>query len=270
MNDTHSFQKPNKQGRDGIKGGGAIRPPAQKDRPVFGADGLWRGFLAYPWEAVIRRQLFKRNLGRCFSAVDDRGHPRAATAMLGACPVSSWASLTPGWCLHPFADPIIFLFIGGFIIARAMTLHHLDRRFALAILRFAALAGARQDSGRFWPGNCRCFDVDIQLGGHRYDDAYCFGDTPRHPGDEQAGRWTIRDIQELMETPFAAGLLLMTAFAASVGGIGTPIGTPPNLIGIGLINRLLGVDINFFQWMSLGVPLCVAMYGVLLRPLSAA
>ncbi|MEK6729156.1 MAG: SLC13 family permease, partial [Planctomycetota bacterium] len=42
-----------------------------------------------------------------------------------------------------------------------------------------------------------------------------------------------------------------------------PIGTPPNLIGIGLINRLIGVDINFFQWMSLGVPLCVVMYGVL-------
>ena len=57
--------------------------------------------------------------------------------------------------------------------------------------------------------------------------------------------------------------MLMVAFSASVGGISTPIGTPTNLIGIGLIKKLTGMDINFFQWMTIGMPLCAVMYGVL-------
>lgn len=57
--------------------------------------------------------------------------------------------------------------------------------------------------------------------------------------------------------------MLMAAYGASIGGIGTPVGTPPNLIGIGMINRLLNIRISFFQWMILAVPLVVVMYIVL-------
>ena len=49
-------------------------------------------------------------------------------------------------------------------------------------------------------------------------------------------------------------MMLMAAFGASIGGIGTPIGTPPNLIGIGMLSRIAGIEISFFQWMLLGVP----------------
>jgi sodium-dependent dicarboxylate transporter 2/3/5 len=58
-------------------------------------------------------------------------------------------------------------------------------------------------------------------------------------------------------------MMLMVAYAASIGGIGTPVGSPPNLIGLGLIRNLAGVDIGFFQWMALAVPLLVVM-GVVL------
>ena len=58
-------------------------------------------------------------------------------------------------------------------------------------------------------------------------------------------------------------MMLIAAFGASIGGIGTPIGTPPNLIGIGMLNRIAGVQITFFQWMLLGVPIVVLLFGFL-------
>jgi sodium-dependent dicarboxylate transporter 2/3/5 len=58
-------------------------------------------------------------------------------------------------------------------------------------------------------------------------------------------------------------MVLMVAYAASIGGIGTPVGSPPNLIGIGLIRRTTGVDISFFRWMALMVPMLAVMAAVL-------
>ena len=55
---------------------------------------------------------------------------------------------------------------------------------------------------------------------------------------------------------FGTGMMLMAAYAASAGGIGTPVGTPPNLIGIAMIEKFCGVKIPFFQWMSLQSPCC--------------
>ena len=42
--------------------------------------------------------------------------------------------------------------------------------------------------------------------------------------------------------------MLMTSFAASIGGLATPIGTPPNVIGLGFIRQLVGVEFPFFKW----------------------
>ncbi|MBI5881732.1 MAG: anion permease, partial [Elusimicrobia bacterium] len=56
-------------------------------------------------------------------------------------------------------------------------------------------------------------------------------------------------------------LLLMLAFAASVGGMATPVGTPPNLIGMGMLERLAGTKLSFLDWMRMGVPLSLASLG---------
>jgi sodium-dependent dicarboxylate transporter 2/3/5 len=58
--------------------------------------------------------------------------------------------------------------------------------------------------------------------------------------------------------------MLICAFGASVGGIGTPIGTPPNLIGIGMLQRISHVDVSFFEWMALGVPVVILLFGFLI------
>jgi len=59
---------------------------------------------------------------------------------------------------------------------------------------------------------------------------------------------------------YATALMLMTSFAASIGGLATPIGTPPNVIGIGFIRQLGGAEISFFKWMMIGFPAVVLMF----------
>jgi sodium-dependent dicarboxylate transporter 2/3/5 len=59
---------------------------------------------------------------------------------------------------------------------------------------------------------------------------------------------------------FALAAMLMTSFSASIGGLGTPVGSPPNLIGIGMLERFAGVHVTFFQWMAIGVPALVLMF----------
>jgi len=67
----------------------------------------------------------------------------------------------------------------------------------------------------------------------------------------------------VQEWPYATGMMLMVAYSASLGGIVTPVGTPPNLIGIGLIRAATGMEISFFRWMSLTIPLFLIMIVVL-------
>jgi len=71
------------------------------------------------------------------------------------------------------------------------------------------------------------------------------------PAHEQARR-AVRQ--------FALGLMLLTSFGASVGGMATPVGTPPNLIGIGMLDRIAHVHISFFQWMARGLPLVIILF----------
>jgi sodium-dependent dicarboxylate transporter 2/3/5 len=59
---------------------------------------------------------------------------------------------------------------------------------------------------------------------------------------------------------YATAMLLITSFAASIGGLATPIGTPPNVIGLGFIRKVIGAEITFFEWMMIGVPIVVVLF----------
>jgi sodium-dependent dicarboxylate transporter 2/3/5 len=67
----------------------------------------------------------------------------------------------------------------------------------------------------------------------------------------------------MIDPRYGSALMLMTSFAASVGGLATPVGTPPNIIGIGFIRSQVGVDVPFFSWMLLGVPTVLVLFGFL-------
>lgn len=190
--------------------------------------------------------------------------PLPVTAMLGASLCVVFGVADARKVFAPFADPIIFLFIGGFIVARAMTLHRLDRRFALAILSLRWVGGNRARI-------LGAFGIVTAIISMRVSNSaatammmpIAMGVLHALRGTRQSDRDPPGISLKLQDDPFSTGIMLMTAFSASVGGICTPIGTPPNLIGIGLINTLVGVEINFFQWMAIGIPLCIVMYGML-------
>ena len=176
--------------------------------------------------------------------------PMAITAFLGVAVAVMLGVAPPTEAFAPFADPLIFVFIGTFMIARAIFLHGLDRRFAFAII---GLRGIGANRGRvlaafavvtgaisMWISNtatvAMMYPIALSL-------------------------LAVLDAHGEGSRRYAAVLLLSAAFAASVGGLGTPVGTPPNLIGIGFIRRETGVELPFFTWMALGTPVVVVLLG---------
>ncbi|MBI3621690.1 MAG: DASS family sodium-coupled anion symporter [Nitrospirae bacterium] len=176
--------------------------------------------------------------------------PLPATALLGPllCVVLGVTDVKTAFA--PFANPIIFLFIGSFMLARALTVHGLDRRIAVAILstpwvgrtpfRLLAVTGGFTAALSMWISNTAATAMVFPI---------AVGLLHSHPALRAGG--------------YATGVMLVVAYGASVGGIGTLIGTPPNLIGVGLIKQQIGVTISFARWMALGVPLMLVMLAVL-------
>jgi sodium-dependent dicarboxylate transporter 2/3/5 len=182
--------------------------------------------------------------------------PLAVSALLGPLLAIVFQVAPAAKALASFADPIIFLFIGSFIIAEAMYAHGLDRRIAFTALS-SSLIG--RSAGRLlfvfggvsvllsmWISNtataAMMFPIGLSIVGHLSTQPIA-----THPRFRR----------------FAATLMLITAFGASIGGMATPIGTPPNLIGVGMLRELVGTPISFFRWMLLGLPISMTLYAVL-------
>lgn len=153
----------------------------------------------------------------------------------------------------PYANPLIFLFMGGFIIALAMERWNLHRRIALSILM---LTGSRQDAliGGFmvataglsmWVSNTATTVMMLPIA----ISVIPLVSKTSAPTPNQA---SSRD-------PFALALLLGIAYAASVGGLGTLIGTPPNALLAAFVLENYGYSIGFGQWMLIGLPLVAVM-----------
>jgi sodium-dependent dicarboxylate transporter 2/3/5 len=161
----------------------------------------------------------------------------------------------------PFADPTIYLFLGSFILAEGMAIHGLDKRFAYGIMslrwvgnstaRLLLAYGAISAFISMWISNTATTAMMFPIGlGMIYAVADLVKDT------------TGKDVDPT-RLRFGTGMMLMAAYAASAGGIGTPVGTPPNLIGIAMIEKFAKVKIPFFQWMLFAVPLLVVMFALL-------
>ncbi len=136
----------------------------------------------------------------------------------------------------------ILLLAGGFMLSRALVAVGLHRRFALAIiaaigtgsprrlvLAFAASAGLIS----MWVSNTATALMLLPI---------ALALLERHP----------------LRSTVAVPLLLAIAYGASIGGLGTPIGTPPNLIFLGVYREATGREIGFLEWMSFGLPLIAA------------
>ena len=151
----------------------------------------------------------------------------------------------------PYAHELVFLFLGGFMLALAVERSGLHRRIALRVILLVGEGPSRLVLGfmiataglSMWISNTAtvmlmlpiALAVITQLRGDRAVD-----------GDD--GKGGTRG--------FAVALLLGLAYAASIGGVGTLIGTPPNIVLAGVLTRLYpdAPPIGFVQWMSFGVP----------------
>ncbi|HPS79868.1 MAG TPA: SLC13 family permease [Thermoanaerobaculaceae bacterium] len=183
--------------------------------------------------------------------------PLPVTAVLGPALMVILGVVKPKAAFAPFGDPVIFLFLGGFLLAEAMTVHGLDRRLALRILSSRWVAGrpARVLAGfgllaaglSMWLSNTATTAMlyPIALGVLRASPTLTTGSEKRRGA-------------------FASGLLLVCAYGSSIGGIGTPVGTPPNLIAMGQLSTLAGVKLGFLPWMGIAVPVMLAMLAFML------
>ena len=182
--------------------------------------------------------------------------PLAVTALLGPLLAIVLQVAPAQKALAPFADPIIFLFIGSFIIAEAMYVHGLDRRIAFTALsspligrsagRLLVVFGGLSVVLSMWISNTATAAMMFPIG----------LSIITHLSTQSVGRMP-------QFRRFATTIMLISAFGASIGGMATPIGTPPNLIGVGMLRDFMGTQLSFFRWMILGVPLSLGLYALL-------
>lgn len=179
----------------------------------------------------------------------------AVVVFLGVAPVDD--------VLGPFGSSTVFTFIGAFILAQAMLKHGVARRFAFRIL-------ALPRAGSSTTGVILAFGaITCLLSAFVSNTATVAMLLPTALGIlgviakllQKQGK--VEPDFDPLRLRVGAALMLMLAYAASVGGLLTPVGSPPNLIGRGLIEEATGERISFAQWMLMAAPICLVMFLVL-------
>ena len=171
--------------------------------------------------------------------------PVAATSLLPLVGLPLIAGVKPVEAAAPYADPVIFLFIGGFMLAAAVERWDLHKRFALSLVSRIGLSPGALLAG--WLAAAGLLSM-----------------------------WISNTATALMLMPIAMGiagalsrvgsgnprmagaLVVAIAYAASIGGVATPVGSPTNLVAMGWLERN-GLSLGFLEWMALATPLAIVM-----------
>ena len=148
-----------------------------------------------------------------------------------------------------YAHPLVFLFLGGFLLAAAMQRWGLHRRIALRIVKVVGTSPGGIIAGfmlataflSMWISNTATTIMMFAVG------LSVVEFVSRKVTDEN----TIHN--------FGVALMLSIAYAASIGGVGTLIGTPPNALLASFLQSTYEIEIDFFTWMLLGIPVVVVM-----------
>jgi len=179
--------------------------------------------------------------------------PLSVTSLLPLIVLPPLSGLGFGAVASPYASGIVFLFMGGFMLGLALQHSGLHRRIALAVLARVG-SGQRQLVGGFmlvtallsmWMSNTATAMIVMPIGLSVI--AAC------HDPRESQGA------SAQPTSGFAAAIVLGIAYAASIGGMGTPIGTPPNLIMSGYLREHYGMDVSMLEWMRVAVPVLLLL-----------
>ena len=174
--------------------------------------------------------------------------PIVAFPLLGIAPLSK--------VLPPYAADVIFLFMGGFIIGLAIERWGLDRRIAFFVLRLvgarpsAIIAGFMAVTAflSMWVSNTACAAMMVPIALSVIDLVLR---SRTGAGLKESGGIPQ---DKIPERNFATGLLLCVAYAASIGGVATIIGSPPNGIAVRYIQQTFQKEVTFFDWLLIGGP----------------
>ncbi len=159
----------------------------------------------------------------------------------------------------PYANPIIFLFLGGFMLGLAIEKWNLHKRIALNIVRITGTSGDRIVLGfilatgllSMWLSNTATtmmmFPIALSV--------------IHVMKENNKGEGNIRN--------FSLTIMLAIAYASNIGGIATIIGTPPNVAYVGYIQKKYNYDVDFVNWMLICTPLAIlllmALYWVMVK-----
>ena len=159
----------------------------------------------------------------------------------------------------PYANDLIFLFLGGFMLALAMQRWGLHRRIALVVVRAVGTKPSRMVGGfmlataflSMWVSNTATAVMMLPVG----VSVLALALDPEGKGDAE-------DLTGGDASNLATALMLGIAYAASIGSLATLIGTPPNVFLAAFISESYDITLGFGQWMLVGLPLAVVFLAI--------
>jgi sodium-dependent dicarboxylate transporter 2/3/5 len=177
--------------------------------------------------------------------------PLAVTALLGPTLAVMLQVAPIGPAFAPMANPIVFLFIGSFILAQGLFVHRVNERIAYSVLSWKVI-GARPTR------------ILIAYGALAAVLSAWMSNTATAAMLVPIGLSLIAFMESESQIPrsYGTAMMLMTAYGCSRGGMATPVGTPPNLITLAMLDDLLDVRISFVEWMLLAMPATVVLMGI--------
>ncbi len=158
-----------------------------------------------------------------------------------------------------YADPVIFLFLGGFLLAATVERWELHRRFAVTTVRAIGTSARKvilafmlaSAVASMWISNTATAVMMLPIA------MALIGGTAERRNDGSDDDTALPPYRPTDRFPVA--LMLGIAYACSVGGVATLIGTPPNAIFAGAAKELLEVEITFAGWLIIGIPVSAMM-----------
>ena len=172
--------------------------------------------------------------------------PIPVTALLPIVVVPLLSLDSIGNVTAPYAHPLIFLFLGGFMLSIAMERWNLHKRIALLTMLLVGSKPSQQIAGimlvtaflSMWMSNTATAVMMLPIG---------------------LSIIAMQQEQGISEDNFAKAILLAIAYAASIGGVATLIGTPPNALLAAYLERSYQLQLSFSDWMLFGVPLSASL-----------
>ncbi len=220
---------------------------------VLGPSVLLVMMLAGEWQAVMSPEAWRVAAVGLWMAIwwATEAIPVPVTALLPLVIFDPLGIMSIRDAAAPYANPTIYLYLGGFVMALALERWNLHRRIALAIIDNTGTDGRRLIGGFMFV----CAILSMWM----TNTSTTMLLLPIVLSVAAVMRDNVPDISDETRKNFQIAILLGLAYSASIGGLATLIGTPPNALLMGFMAENYGIEISFARWMLVGIPVSFVM-----------